>query len=333
MSCSSPESVRWRAARWLVLAGALWFGPALAQDSDGDALSSEPIKPITAPTGLDPRKVALGSQLFHEPKLSKDGTVSCASCHDLRKGGTDRLVGSLGVGRAEGPINAPTTFNVGLNFRQFWDGRAASLAEQLDGPLLGPKEMAASWEHILATLQAAPKYVSAFTAIYPAGIQRETFKDALVQFELSLATPNSRFDRYLRGQTAALSADEMAGYAKFKAYGCTSCHQGVGVGGNMFQTFGVAADYFADRGKVNPADLGRFNVTGLEEDRHVFKVPSLRNVAVTPPYFHDGSAATLPEAVVVMGRYQLGRDLSPKDVDQIVQFLHTLTGEYRGKSL
>lgn len=298
-----------------------------------DAAGTEPIKPIPLVTGLDARKVALGKKLFHEPRLSRDGTVSCASCHDLRKGGTDRRARSLGIGGAEGTINSPSTFNVGLNFRQFWDGRAATLEEQLEGPMLADKEMGSTWPQILAKLKRDPEYATAFAAIYPEGIQRETVKNALVQFELSLSTPNSRFDKYLRGEATALSTAEKAGYQKFKSYGCTSCHQGAGVGGNMFQTFGVAADYFADRGKVGTPDFGRFNVTAREEDRFVFKVPSLRNVALTAPYFHDGSAGSLEVAVAVMGHYQLGRELSRQDIEQIVQFLHTLTGEYEGKPL
>lgn len=293
----------------------------------------EPIKPIEPVSGLDPRKVELGRKLFNEPRLSKNGSVSCASCHDFAKGGSDGRARFVGMGGAEGPLNSPTVFNVGLNFRQFWDGRAATLADQLDGPLLGPIEMASSWSDILFTLRGDRNYSQAFKTLYREGVTAAAVKDALVQFELSLSTPDSRFDRYLRGDETVLSAAEQSGYAKFKAYGCTSCHQGAAVGGNMYQTFGVAADYFADRGQVNPADLGRFNVTGREEDRYVFKVPSLRNVAVTAPYFHDGSAPTLEHAVAVMGRYQLGRELSRQDIDDIVQFLHTLTGRYEGKSL
>lgn len=310
--------------------GLLFLGAAATSGSAG---ASEPLRAVTAPTGLDVRKVALGKRLFHERRLSRDGTVSCASCHDLAKGGTDRRARSLGIGGVTGTINAPTVFNAALNFRQFWDGRAATLEEQVDGPMLAAAEMGSSWQTVLTVLRGDTNYAAEFARLYPEGVQKETVRDALVEFERSLVTPDSRFDRFLRGEAAALTPAEQAGYRKFKSYGCTSCHQGVGVGGNMFQNFGVAADYFADRGNVTPADLGRFNVTGRDEDRFVFKVPSLRNVALTPPYFHDGSAETLEQAIAVMGRYQLGRTLSHEDLDQIAQFLRTLTGVYAGAPL
>lgn len=293
----------------------------------------EPIKPIPLEVNVDARKAALGRALFHEPKLSHDGTISCASCHDLRRGGADRRTHSLGVGQVEGAINAPTVFNSGGSFKQFWDGRAATLEEQIDGPVQCAAEMGSTWDEVVGKLRAAPAYAGPFKAIYRDGIQPKNIKDALAQFERSLVTPNSRFDKFLRGEEAALTAGEKEGYRKFKSYGCTSCHQGVNVGGNMFETLGTMADYFADRGKVTTADHGRFNVTGREEDRYVFKVPSLRNVALTGPYLHDGSARTLEAAVLVMGRYQLGERLPPEDVEQIVQFLETLTGEYEGKPL
>lgn len=164
-------------------------------------------------------------------------------------------------------------------------------------------------------------------------MQRENVKDAIAEFERSLSTPNSRFDRWLRGDDNAITAEELEGYRKFKSYGCVSCHQGVNIGGNMFETLGAVREYFAERGNVSKADLGRFNVTGKEEDRHVFKVPSLRNVALTSPYFHDGSAKTLDEAVRVMARYQLGRPLPDADAALLVKFLQTLTGEYNGRRL
>jgi cytochrome c peroxidase len=293
----------------------------------------EPITPIPQDRKLDSRKVALGERLFHEPRLSKDNTLSCASCHDLRKGGTDQSPTSLGIGGARGKLNAPTVFNSGFNFNQFWDGRAHSLADQIDGPLQSPIEMGSTWDEVVAKLRGDPAYVAAFRQVYGAAIQPTHIKDAIVQFEESLYTPNARFDQFLRGDDTALTADEKAGYRKFKSYGCTSCHQGVNIGGNMFQTFGAMADYFVERGNITPADFGRFNVTGKEEDRFVFKVPSLRNVALTAPYFHDGSVERLEDAVAIMGRYQLGRKLSDADTNEIVKFLKTLTGEYKGKPL
>lgn len=293
----------------------------------------EPIKPIPRELKLDARKVALGKKLFHEPKLSKDDTISCASCHDLRKGGTDQRARSLGINGAEGAINAPTVFNSGFNFNQFWDGRAHSLEEQINGPVQAVAEMGSKWEDVVSKLRRDPDYVAAFKESYPGGIERANIADAIAEFERSLSTPDSRFDKYLRGDQAALTADEKSGYEKFKAYGCSSCHQGANAGGNMFEQLGAMADYFADRGNITKADYGRFNVTGKEEDRYVFKVPSLRNVARTAPYFHDGSTERLETAVAVMGKYQLGQPLSPEDISQIVQFLKTLTGEYGGKPL
>jgi cytochrome c peroxidase len=203
----------------------------------------------------------------------------------------------------------------------------------VDGPVQSVFEMGSTWEQVLGKLRGDPTYAAAFTTLYPEGLGREAVKNAIAEFERSLLTPRSRFDRHLEGDTGALTAEEKAGYLKFKSYGCISCHQGVNIGANLFQRMGVIGDYFADRGNITKADLGRFNVTGQEADRHVFKVPSLRNVAVTAPYFHDGSAATLEEAVAVMAKYQLGRPLPPQDLADIVKFLGTLTGEFEGKPL
>lgn len=288
----------------------------------------EPVSPLPfAVTTAAPERIALGERLFHETRLSRDGTVSCASCHALGLGGTDRRPVSVGVGGASGQLNTPTIFNVALNFVQFWDGRAASLEAQVAGPLHNPVEMASSWAQAIAALSEAPEYREAFARAYPEGITEGSITDALATFERSLITPNAPFDRYLRGDHGAIDDDARDGYAHFKAYGCASCHQGVGIGGNMFQRFGVMGDYFADRGSVTAADLGRYNVTGRDGDRHVFKVPSLRNVALTAPYFHDGSAETLEEAVEIMARYQLGRAVTAEDRRLIVAFLRTLTGE------
>jgi cytochrome c peroxidase len=297
------------------------------------AKEHEPIKPIPLAVELDARRVALGRMLFHEPKLSGDNTVSCASCHDLKNGGASHRTHSIGIHQIEGSINAPTVFNSGANFKQFWDGRAATLEQQLDGPIESASEMGSTWDEVVGKLRAAPAYAGQFQAIYPDGVRAKNIKDALVQFERSLITPNCRFDKFLRGDDAALTADEKEGYRKFKSHGCASCHQGVNVGGNMFETMGAMADYFEDRRSGIVSDNGRFNVTGREEDRHVFKVPTLRNIALTAPYLHDGSVETLEMAVIVMGKYQLGQRLSDQDVEQIVQFLKTLTGEYEGKPL
>jgi cytochrome c peroxidase len=315
-----------RFIRTRCLAGALLLAVAAEARPAEPLALDEPIRPIPLHVALDAGKVRLGDQLFHDPQLSSDGTVSCASCHDLKRGGTDNQARSLGVGGVTGEINAPTVLNSAFNFKQFWDGRAETLEAQIDGPLQHPKEMASSWPEALRRLARSPAYVAALGQLYPDGITAVTVKDAIATYERSLYTPNAPFDRYLRGDPDALSADEKEGYRLFKSRGCVSCHQGVGIGGNMFQVFGVMADYFAARGDIVTADLGRFNVTGDDSDRHVFKVPSLRNVALTAPYFHDGSAATLEDAVEVMGNYQLGRPLSAREIALITAFLRSLTG-------
>jgi len=314
----------WRNSTEVVVLGAAQEQPSATAD---------PITPLPLTVSLDRRKVELGQRLFNEPKLSGDGSVSCAHCHNLAAGGVDHLPHSRGIGGKEGGINEPTVFNSGLNFRQFWDGRAETLEEQIDGPLQNPAEMGGTWLRAITALSQDPYYQGKFKTIYDEGISEHSIKDALATFERSLITPNARFDRFLRGEHTALNAEELAGYRLFKQIGCTSCHQGQNIGGNMYQKLGIMDDYFAARGQVSEADMGRFNVTKREEDRHFFRVPSLRNVAVTPPYLHDGSAKTLDDAVKVMARYQLGKELDAADVTRIVAFLRTLTGEYQGKPL
>ena len=300
-----------------------------AAEHDGETLV--PL-PISLP--LDERKVALGRLLFTDARLSSDGSVSCATCHRFELAGTDGRSVSKGVGNREGIANAPTVFNSGLNFRQFWDGRADSLEDQIDGPLQNPAEMAGSWARTLDLLQSDNIYRNQFKAIYPTtGVTRKNVKDAIATFERSLITPNSRFDRYLRGDIAALTADERAGLQLFKDIGCISCHQGVNLGGNMYQKLGVFEDYFSATGSPKAADQGRFNITKLELDRHFFKVPGLRNVALTAPYLHDGSATSLADVVALMARYQLGRRTSAEELAHIVAFLGSLTGEYDGRML
>jgi cytochrome c peroxidase len=291
-----------------------------------DPARGEPLRPLEPPGPLDPAKVALGKRLFLDPRLSGDGTVSCASCHDLQRAGVDGLARSRGIGGATGALNTPTVYDAWRNPVQFWDGRVDSLEAQIEGPLTSPTEMGSSFAAAIATLQADPSYARAFAASYPQGVTRAAFVDAVAVFERSLSTTGSRFDSFLRGDTGALTADEQAGYRAFKTYGCASCHQGANVGGNMFETLGVFRDYFVDRGGERPEDLGRYNVTGLAEDRHRFRVPSLRLAARTGPYFHDGSVATLEAAVQVMARYQLGREIGPREEQLIVQFLKTLAG-------
>jgi cytochrome c peroxidase len=304
----------------------LGLNPALAQ-------TSEPIKPIPLEMKLDPRKVELGEKLFFDKRASKDNSIACIECHQYKNGGADRTPVSIGIDGKRGPINAPTIFNMAFNFRLSWDGRDESLESQFRGPLHNAVVMGTNWDEFLDKLKADPAYVKAFNDIYNQSPNAKNVSEVVATFERSLITPNAKFDRYLRGDKLAINADELRGYQLFKNYGCIACHQGVNVGGNMFQVFGVMGDYFKKRGNITPADLGRFNTTKNEADKHVFRVPSLRNVAVTAPYFHDGSAATLEDAVDVMFQYQLGRPAPKGDKELIIKFLRTLTGEFRGKSL
>jgi len=293
----------------------------------------EPIQPISVPEGLNPYRMALGEKLFNEVRLSANDSISCAFCHDLNAGGMDGLTHSFGINGQEGDVNALTVFNSGLLLAQFWNGRAETLEAQMDGPVHNPKEMGSAWPQVTAKLKADAGYVSSFAKAYPDGITSDNIKDAIATFERSLVTVNAPFDRYLRGEKDAISDDAKAGYQLFKEYGCVACHQGANVGGNMFQKLGIMRDYFADRGNPTKSDLGRFNVTGLEQDRHVFRVPSLRLVSLTAPYFHDGSATNLHDAISVMAKYQLGREIPDQDEAMIIEFLHTLIGEYKGKRL
>lgn len=290
------------------------------------------VRPLPREASADPARVALGRRLFHDARLSSDGRISCASCHDLGQGGADHTAYSQGVNGALGDVNAPSVFNAVFNFRQFWDGRAASLDEQVEGPLTNSKEMGSNWNAILAVVGGDPEYAAAFREAYADGVSRATVKNALGTYVGSLVTPDARFDQFLRGERDALSDEERRGWELFQRLGCTNCHQGVNVGGNMFQTMGRMGDYFADRGEVTRADFGRFNVTGREPDRFKFKVPSLRNVALTAPYLHDGRAATLERAVDVMAQYQLGMALDREQVRLLVAFLQTLTGVARERS-
>ena len=286
----------------------------------------QPILPLVPFGNLSPSRVALGERLFHDARLSRDFSLSCASCHNLTQGGVDGRKVSVGIDGALGSINAPSVLNAAYSLAQFWDGRAATLEEQAAGPIHNPIEMGSNWEQVLSRLGQDSELREAFVKAYPDGLTAANVADAIATFERSLVTLGARFDRWLQGDSQALTALEVDGFRRFRELGCVSCHQGMLIGGNMFQKFGVMRDYFAGR-EIGTADLGRYNATGREEDRHVFKVPSLRNIALTAPYFHDASAETLEQAVVVMGRYQLGRELSKADVNALVAFLKTLTGQ------
>lgn len=282
---------------------------------------------IPAPAGITdtPEKVALGKQLFHDPRLSKSGAISCNSCHNLASGGVDNRSVSLGHGFKQGERNAPTVLNAGFHTAQFWDLRAKDLTEQAKGPVLNPIEMAMPSEtEVVKRLASIPGYQEAFSKAFPeAGKQAVSYHnmaEAIAAFERTLVTP-SRFDRFLQGQGDALTAEEKKGLELFINKGCSACHNGVAVGGGMAQKFGVVKPY------PNLKDLGRYQQTRKEEDKYVFKVPSLRNIALTYPYFHDGSVWDLKEAVKIMAEYQLGMTLEPTEIDAIVSFLGSLSGE------
>jgi len=282
-------------------------------------LSSAPIKPLPDKIDTDPKKVALGKKLFFDPILSKDGTVACATCHDLQNGGDDNRQFSIGIKGQKGIINAPTVYNSVFNFRQFWDGRAKDLKEQVFGPIENPLEMGHSMESTVEELKKHPSYLKQFNTLYNDGITKENVADAIAEFEKTLITPNAPFDRYLKGEKDAIGPKEKEGYRLFKSKGCVLCHNGINVGGNLYNKFGIFKD-------ANSSNQGRYNVTEREEDRYVFKVPSLRNVALTAPYMHDGRTKDLKEAVEIMTEHQLGRYMEPEEIEAIVAFLKSLTG-------
>ncbi|WBL72464.1 cytochrome-c peroxidase [Serratia liquefaciens] len=288
---------------------------------------NEPIQPIPKALPVDAQKVALGFRLYHDPRLSGDSTLSCAHCHSLNTGGVDGRKTSIGVGGAVGPINAPTVFNSVFNSEQFWDGRAPTLQVQAGGPPLNPIEMASkSWEEIIGKLDKDPILTRDFVAAYPQGLSGETITDAIAEFEKTLITPDSPFDSWLRGDDNAMTMQQKHGYQLFKDNKCATCHGGTILGGRSFEPLGLKRDF--NFGEITAADIGRMNVTSEARDRLRQKVPGLRNVALTAPYFHRGDVATLDEAVKLMLRYQVGTELPQQDVDDIVAFLESLTGVY-----
>uniref|UniRef100_UPI004055D7C8 cytochrome-c peroxidase n=1 Tax=Candidatus Electronema sp. TaxID=2698783 RepID=UPI004055D7C8 len=298
-----------------VLAAVLFAGAAWAAE--------EPIKPITPPKEIKQALAELGKKLFFDPRLSKSGFISCNSCHNLSMGGSDNLKTSIGHNWQKGPINAPTVLNSSLSFVQFWDGRAETLKDQAGGPIANPGEMALTHELAEGVLASIPGYVTEFKQVFGDDkIDIDRVTDAIAEFEKTLVTPNSRFDKWLLGDAKALTEQELAGYKLFKDSGCISCHYGEAVGGGTFHKMGMVEEYKA----TSPAE-GRKGVTGKDEDRFMFKVPNLRNVELTYPYFHDGEAATLSKAVEIMGRLQLGKKFTDEENAQVVAFLKSLTGE------
>lgn len=308
---------------------------AMYDDGLPEDRAAEPVRPIDHSLDVDQEKVALGFALFHDTRLSVDNTVSCATCHALETAGVDNHQYSHGVDDQIGGVNAPTVYNAVYNFVQFWDGRAKTLADQAAGPPLNPIEMAStSFDEIIAKLQADKPFAKAFKAVYPDGLTEANITDAIEEFERTLITPDSRFDKWLRGDSDAITAEELAGYELFKKYDCATCHVGPNLGGQSYELMGLRRHYFTERGlDLTVEDNGRFKETQLERDRHRFKVPGLRNVEHTWPYYHDGTRETLEDAVRDMGLYQSGVELTSSEVDQITSFLKALTGEYKGQLL
>jgi cytochrome c peroxidase len=283
-------------------------------------LGSELILPIPQTIAFDPGKAALGKKLFFDPILSKDKTVSCFSCHNIYQGGDDGLSSSIGIKNQKGSINAPTVLNAHFNFVQFWDGRSKDLVDQALQPIENPIEMGHSLDELMNVLQQDSEYRASFQKLYKDGVTKANLAHAIAEFEKTLITPDSRFDQYLRGNTEILTQDEIEGYELFRSKGCISCHHGINIGGNLYAKIGIFEHFKSE-------SLGRFAITKKEKDKFYFKVPSLRNIALTDPYFHDGSQKTLKDAIQKMSYYQLGREISPEEVDKIYKFLHTLTGK------
>lgn len=275
----------------------------------------DPIVPLPASGQLD-AKSRLGKLLFHDSRLSHDNTISCASCHDIAQGGDDGRSLAVGIGGAAGALNSPSVLNATYNIAQFWDGRAQSLEDQVPGPIHAANEMGSNWNEVIAKLKADQVIHAQFRLLFPDGITPQSITECIVAYERLLTTPDAPFDRYLRGEENAVSEEALTGYRLFTQLGCAACHQGRSVGGNLFQELGVM-----------------FNAASASENsgmhsiaKQRYKVPTLRNVELTAPYLHDGSAATLEEAVAVMGEYQLGAELSDDEIRSLVLFLRSLTG-------
>jgi cytochrome c peroxidase len=264
-------------------------------------------------------KVRLGKKLFFDPILSKDGTVACAGCHLLDDGGDDNQKVSYGIKGKTGTRNSPTVLNSRYNFVQFWDGRAENLEDQAKGPIENPVEMGNNFPNLIKTLNSS-KYKNEFEKIYKDGISKKNIVNALAEYEKTLITPNSSFDKYLRGNKDAITSEQKRGYELFKKEGCIACHNGVNIGGNLYSKSGFFKPIKSD-------DLGRYYITQNKEDKHFFKVPTLRNIEKTAPYLHDGRFDKLKDVVESMISYQLGKKKNSTDVKSIVEFLKSLNGE------
>jgi len=284
-------------------------------------VASEVITPIPLNADYDKKKAHVGKSLFFDPILSKDRSVSCNSCHDLRAGGDDNRKVSIGISGYKGDIQSPTVFNSRYNFKQFWNGRAETLMDQANGPIHNPVEMGLNSKEVEQRINASAKYKKLFSAYHRGYISFDIVLEAVVEFEKALFTPNSKFDQFLRGEIQ-LSTQEYAGFQTFKGLGCITCHNGINIGGNSFQKMGVIMPYHFNS---DYPDL--YSLTKKEYHKNVFKVPTLRNIALSAPYFHDGSAKTLEDAIRTMSKHNLGFIISKREIDEIIAFLETLTGE------
>lgn len=299
-----------------------------------EKFANEPVQPLPLSLNVDQKKAALGDKLFNDKRLSTDSSLSCAGCHDPAKGGTDNRRFSLGVKKdgkeQEGGVNAPTTFNAAFNLAQFWDGRAADLQGQAGGPPLNPVEMGSKdWNEIIGRLSADADLTAEIKAVYPDGWTDKNITNAIAEYEKTLISPNSRFDKWLRGTEGAITSVEAEGYKLFKNYRCASCHVGKSLGGQSYEFLDLKKDYFAERKRqALDSDKGRAAETKNDDDLHRFKVPNLRNIELTYPYMHDGTVETLDEAVQIMGDYCSGMPVPEGHRKLIVSFLRTLTGEH-----
>jgi cytochrome c peroxidase len=322
-------------AAWRAFQHALGAPAPIGANAD-HALAAAVTRPFPAVDveAVSPRKYLLGSDLFGERALSVDGSIGCFICHAGPMSGTDGRTIPSGVGRAPGKVNAPTTFNAVFNFRQFWNGRAITLADQATMPIVTAHEMANTLDNVLAMLRADAAYAEDFSALYPDGVSADNLADALAHFERSaFAVTDTPFQRYLQGDTSALSEQEARGWQRFQAIGCSSCHNGLNLGGNSYQKLGAFTPWFPNVREPGPNDAGLAERTNRPQDQHVVKVPSLHNVAVTEPYLHDGSLDSLQSVTAAMARHQLGRELSEEDLSDIVAFLVALNGPPEGLRL
>ena len=311
----------------------LFSGAVLAVD--WQALPVKAPEPASNP--LTPAKVELGKMLYHEVRISSNGVLSCNSCHNVMSGGEDNRSGSIGVKNQVGGRSAPTVWNSAFSSVQFWDGRAASLEEQAKGPVTNPAEMGMkSWDDVVARLKQMPEYVKAFDSAFgDGGITADNAAKAIASYERTLITPNSAYDRYVKGDKSALTEQQVRGMNTFAEVGCVGCHSGAAFNGpslpegtGFFQKFPAFENGMFEARYRFSDDEGRFAVTKDPSDKHFFKVPTLRNIALTAPYFHNGKVETLQDAVRVMGKVQLNKDLTDAQIEDITAFLNSLTGEF-----